>query len=310
MSKVGEAIRARSVLGEDFFGGWDPDDVAILSRHAHMTTASSGQITDFIGIKTSASLHPLAEPLHGTVVGELPIPDDSLRAETIEYYALLASFEAAAPDDFSFVELGSSYAPWSCAAAVLAKRSGRTNWKVVAVEAATYLFDLIPGHLAENGIDPDSPNVRLVNGAIAAERGILKFPKVTSPNELGGQIGSDGAEADYLGRTIEHVDVQAYTLAEVLPEGVVDLVHVDIQGFEHSVLSAAIDLLNNRVKAVFIGTHSRKLEGELIELFHAHGWRLVRERPTRFDYNPNLLDATAWTTRDGGQYWINKRLYG
>lgn len=308
MSRLDDAITARRILGEDFFGGWDPDDVAILERHAQSMPATPDAITDFMGIRTNASLHPQAISLHGTVITDLPIPDDSLRAETIEYYALLASLEAAAPDRFSFVEVGASYAPWTCAAAVLAKRSGRTNWQVVAVEAARFLFDLIPGHLAENGIAANDPNVRLINGAVASERGVLKFPKVSSPDDNGGQIGDEKNEADYLGRTVEYDDVQAYPLGDVLPPGLVDLLHVDVQGFEHIILSAAIDVLDARVKAVFVGTHSRKIEGELIELFHGRGWRIVRERPTKYAYNALRPDAVAWTTRDGGQYWINERL--
>jgi len=308
MSRVDEAIAARSTMGEDFFGGWNPDDRAILSRHARPAEPLPGAITDFLGIRTSASLHPSATPLHGAVVGDLPIPDDSLRAETIEYYAVLASLEAAAPDSFSFAELGASYGPWSCVAAVLAERTGRTDYKVVAVEAASYLHHLIPGHLAENGIDPDSPKIRLIHGAIAAERGTLRFPKVNTPDENGSQIGGADGNVDYLGRVVEYEEVQAYPLDQVLPEGIVDLIHIDVQGFEHVILSSAIDLLDHRVKAIFIGTHSRKIEGELIELFHAHGWRLVRERPTKFSYQGHLPDAVGWTTRDGGQYWVNQRL--
>lgn len=308
MGRVDDAISARGTLGDDFFGGWDPDDVALLSRHVHPAPAAPSAITDFMGVRTSASLHPMAVALHGTVIADIPIPHDSLRAEAIEYYALLASFEAAVPDSFSFVELGASYAPWTCVAAVLAERTGRTNWKVVAVEAASYLFNLIPGHLAENGIDPDSPKVSLIHGAIATDRGTLRFPKVNSPDDNGGQIGNADTNIDYLGRTLEYEEVQAYPLSDVLPEGIVDLVHIDVQGFEHVILSAAIDLLDARVKSIFIGTHSRKIEGELIELFHSHGWRLVRERPTQFVYQGHQADAVAWTTRDGGQYWINQKL--
>jgi len=308
MSRVDEAISARCTMGEDFFGGWDPDDKAILSRHARGAEPMPGVITDFLGIRTSASLHPSATPLHGAVVGDLPIPDDSLRAETIEYYAVLASLEAAGPNCFSFVELGASYAPWSCVAAVLAERTGRTDYKVVAVEAASYLYNLIRGHLAENGIDADSPRIRLIHGAIAAERGRLRFPKVNTPDENGSQIGSGDSDIDYLGRAVEYEEVEAYPLDQILPDGIVDLIHIDVQGFESIILSSAIDLLDQRVKAIFIGTHSRKIEGELIELFHAHRWRLVRERPTKFSYQGHLADAVGWTTRDGGQYWINQRL--
>ena len=47
-------------------------------------------------------------------------------------------------------EVGASYAPWTCVGAVLAKRTGRKA-NLVAVEASSFLFDLIPVHLRENG---------------------------------------------------------------------------------------------------------------------------------------------------------------
>ncbi len=87
-----------------------------------------------------------------------------------------------------------------------------------------------------------------------------------------------------------------------------DLLHIDIQGLEHDVLAGSIELLNQRVRAIFVGTHSRKIEGLLIDLFHANGWRLERERPAKFVYEPTRPDVVGWTTRDGGQYWINPRL--
>ena len=108
-------------------------------------------------------------------------------------------------------------------------------------------------------------------------------------------------ETDYVGRQVEHEEVTAHPLADLLPDGVVDLIHIDVQGVEYGVIEAAIDVLDERVRAMFIGTHSRLIEGQLLDLLHSHGWQLVRERPTKFVYHQERPDVIGWTTRDGGQ---------
>ncbi len=164
MARAEAAFEARKVLGEDFFGGWDPSDAVLFARYAQPAVPTPGKITDFIGIKTSAFLHPWAQHFDNVVIGQIPLPDDSLRAEAIEYYATLHSLEAAAPDSFKVAELGASYAPWTCLCATLAARTGRTNTRFVAVEASSFLYDFIPLHLAENGIDADTANISSIQG--------------------------------------------------------------------------------------------------------------------------------------------------
>ena len=306
--RANAAIEARKVLGEDYFGGWEPADAEMFSRYRTPSVATPGKITDFLGIKASASFHPWAQHYDNVVIAQIPLPDDSLRAEAIEYYATLHSLESAAPDTFKVAELGASYGPWTCACAVLAARTGRTNTRFVAIEASSYLYDLIPQHLAENEIDPGTSHITLVKGAVAAERGILYFPRVESPMDNGGQAKADDAGVDYLGRTVAHDRVEAYPLEDILGGDIWDLVHMDVQGVEYEVLSAGIEILNRNVRGIFIGTHSRKIEGQLLELFHGQGWTLERERPTKFEYRPGTPDIVGWTTRDGGQYWRNPKI--
>ncbi|MBF5090891.1 FkbM family methyltransferase [Novosphingobium sp. NBM11] len=304
-ARANAAVEARSVLGEDFFGGWEPSDIGLFERYVQHSSPAPGKITDFLGIRTSSFLHPWAQHYDNVVLGQIPLPDDSLRAEAIEYYATLHSLELAAADTFKMAELGASYAPWTCLGAVLARRSGRTNTRFVAVEASSYLYELIPLHLAENAVDVASANVQLIKGAVGTQKGVLYFPKVRNPMENGGQAADANLTVDYLGREIEHEEVISHPLIDILGDDIWDLVLIDVQGVEYDVLSAGIDTLNRNVRAIFIGTHSRKIEGQLIDLLHAHGWILERERPTKFSYVRERPDAVGWTTRDGGQYWRN-----
>lgn len=304
-TRLQRAQSARAEMGEDFFGGWEASDAALFMKYARAAEPVAGKITDFMGIRTSTFLHPWAGHFDNQVLAAIPIPDDSLRAEAIEYFATFDSLERAPSDSFTMAEVGASYAPWTCVGAVLARRSGRRA-NLVAVEASSFLFDLIPVHLRENGIDPSE--IGLVNGAVGARAGTLYFPKVSNPGDNGSQTADIPLDTDYVGRHVEHEEVIAFPLADVLPDGIVDLIHIDVQGVEYGVIESAVGVLNERVRAMFIGTHSRKIEGQLLDLLHSHGWKLVRERPTKFVYEAERPDVVGWTTRDGGQYWINVRL--
>jgi FkbM family methyltransferase len=307
-SRLQRSIEARAVLGDDFFGGWEEQDAAHFAGYAAQSAPEEGKIIDYFGVRTSVHLHPWASHMSGLVHTSPPIPDDQLRAEAIEYFATLDALERAPSNSFTMAEFGASYAPWACFSAVLAKRSARKQISITAVEASTYLFGLIEGHLAENGISETSADIKLINGAVATEKCTLYFPKVASAAENGGRTENGTVAVDYLGRVVEHEKVLGYPVSDLLANGVTDLVHVDIQGMEGSVLSSAIDVLNERVRCIFVGTHSRKIEGELLELFHTNGWTLVRERPTKFSYTKERKEITGWTTRDGGQYWLNQRI--
>lgn len=306
MNRLDNSFAAKTAMGEDFFGGWDESDAELFRKFAKSSTAVEGKITDFMGIRTTTGLHPWAAHYDNQVLGALPIPDDSLRAEAIEYFAFFDAFERSPGNSFSMAEIGASYAPWTCAGAVIARRLGKSRISLTAVEASSYLFSLIAPHLAEN--DVDMTGIRLVNGAVATERTTLFFPLVSSPGDNGGQISQQDVEIDYLSRTIENEEVQAYPVEDVLPDGIVDIIHMDVQGVEFDILSSAIDVANRRVRTIFVGTHSRKIEGQLLELLHGHGWILLRERPTRFAFEAQRPDVVGWTTRDGGQYWVNPRL--
>jgi hypothetical protein len=88
------------------------------------------------------------------------------------------------------------------------------------------------------------------------------------------------------------------------------MLHIDIQGWEGEVCRSCLDLLNERVKWVIIGVHSRLLDAELLALFHGSGWQLEHEKPTRFTYIAEHKSFEAMTTIDGTQVWKNPRFVG
>jgi FkbM family methyltransferase len=247
----------------------------------------------------------------GVTIERLPIPDDSVRAEAIEYFAILDALDHRASAAFTMMELGASYGPWTCVGALLAQRAGATDLSLTAVEASSFMCGLVHEHLRDNAVTSIAGRcaINVVQAAVARESGTLYFPKVTSAADNGGQASAGDVKSDYMGREVEHEPVPAKRLTELMPAGrVIDFMHVDIQGHEFDVLGEALSELGQRVRRLFIGTHSRLLEGQLLEALHRAGWELQRERPTRFRYQPGITQVTGWTTRDGGQYWRNPRL--
>ena len=320
LSRATQSLIAREHLGEDFFGGWVPEDIDLFRRYYVQTKGAAGFITDFLGVKTRGNLVPWAQHLEGKCIGDLPIPDDSVRAEAIEYYALLHSYEQSLKDSFTLIELGASFGAWICTAGVIGRRMNKKAVNLVAVEASRFLYDLISPHLADNGIKANSGetsdslngtkfSVRLVHGAVATRPGTLYFPVVNSAGENGGQATDKISEEDYVGRQVQYEEVPAVTLSEIFDSlKSIDLLHVDIQGTESEVIQNEAELIGEHVRHMFVGTHSRKIEGELIECLHQHGWILLRERPTRFSFRSDRKCQVGMTTRDGGQYWQNTAL--
>ena len=85
----------------------------------------------------------------------------------------------------------------------------------------------------------------------------------------------------------------------------IDFLHIDIQGSEWDLISRCANFLDDRVRCMFVGTHNRKIEGDLIEFLHQRGWMLMRERPCRFYPMLTAPTLTGSTYHDGGQFWRN-----
>lgn len=310
--RIVDALTARATLEHDFFGGWEPSDLDLFAKYRHQANGASGFVTDYFGIKTSVSSVPWAAGNDGNVFTDPPIPDDGVRAEAIEYFALLDAIEKSPGSSFSIIELGSSYAPWACIAGVIAERQGKTKISLRAVEASSFFHSLILDNFIANNLNPATAKIHLetkaILGAAGIKRGTAFFPVVSSAFENGGQVSDEKLVVDYVGREVAHEAVPVRTLDEIFDGlDIVDLLHCDIQGSEVEVLTHGAAFLTQKVRHMFIGTHSRIIEGKLIECFHKHGWSLIRERPVIFKHRTDLPSTTGMTTRDGGQYWINNR---
>src|SRR5262249_50868987 len=100
---------------------------------------------------------------------------------------------------------------------------------------------------------------------------------VTKDYELAKPSEYDGT---YHGRTVlrhesgwRAIHVPSVTLAGLLAGlGQVDLIDMDIEGQELSVIRSTIQALNAQVKRVHIGTHGKEIEDGIRQILSAQGW--------------------------------------
>jgi FkbM family methyltransferase len=286
--------------------GFTEADVDIISSIGNPSAqAEPGFLVDPYGIRTRAtSLWPEARALEGLKIGH-PFPAN-FHWEAIEWIALHKAVRDAT-GTLRILELGAGWGPCVVSGGVLGRLRGITDIHLTAVEADPHHARYLRQHMADNGFAPKS--YTLFEAAVGPEAGAAQWPDL---DDTSSHYGFRPIEADgeYMARTFEktrQVDILAAT--DVLrTQDRWDFVHMDIQGGETEVCRAAFDDLNARVKRVLIGTHSRKIEGDLMEMFAAAGWILEHEKPTRFTFWQNPSTLEAMTTADGVQVWRNPNL--
>jgi FkbM family methyltransferase len=283
------------------------DDFCVPDRHPE-----PGFIVDFLGVRTRVTSLADSQRRHEGVLG-VPVPGD-YHAEAIEYVGLLKSV-LNARGQFVVLELGAGWGPWLVAGAKAARRRGIEAVRLYGVEADPQHFEFMRQHLLDNGID--LRDAHLVQAAVGLERGRARWPKIVdAANDWGSRparmeaSGANEGDASYLGALLnEYIEIDVVPMTDLLEqERRWDLVHVDVQGWEALVCEDAIEQLNSRVAYVVLGTHSRKLDGDLIDLFHRAGWILENEKPSRFTYIPGAKVLESMNAADGTQVWRNPRL--
>ena len=295
------------------YPGYSEADVHLLEEfRVPDRNAEPGVIVDFLGVRTRVtSLADSQRAFEGVL--DIPVPGD-YHAEAIEYIGLLKSV-LRARDQFVVLELGAGWGPWLVAGAKAARYRGIETIRLYGVEADPQHFQFMTRHLLDNGLDPAQEH--LLQAAVGLERGRARWPKIAdAANDWGSRparidaSGTNERDASYLGSLLdEYIEVDVVPMSEILErEPRWDLVHVDVQGWEALVCEHALAQLSSRVAYLVIGTHSRKLDGDLVDLFHREGWILEHEKPSRFTYLPGVKLLESMNAADGTQVWRNPRL--
>lgn len=316
---AGRAVRAQqrssAIHPLQHYPGYTDRELDIFRKFAQPPESSDpGFITDSLGVRTRVAALPDSLHRRGGETIELPVPEDTFHAEAIEYIGLLKSV-VAATDRYTALELGAGWGPWLVAGAVAAQRVGINDIRLYGVEGDPEHCDFMRQHFVDNGLDPDEHT--LINAAVGAEGGTARWPAgpASSNNTWGMRPAREDSSSDAGYLAGAGVSGDTYRDLEVLPiadllqrERHWDLVHIDIQGWEASVCQAGMTLFTERVKYVVVGTHSRKLDGDVLHLFWQAGWILENEKPTRFQFSSDGRELENMTEADGAQVWMNPKL--
>src|SRR5690348_12170114 len=290
------------------FAGYTEEDTAIFAEFANPERKPErGFLVDFLGSRIrTTSVWKEARTLDGQLIG-IPVPAD-FHAETIEWIGLLKSVRSAT-GEYVAMELGAGFGPWAVAGGVAARSRGIKNIRLYAVEGDPQHFQFLRQHFVDNGFEPNRHT--LLEAAVGAHAGVAQWPasEDSSATEEWGNRPIQGT-SDYVGRQFQktnQIDVIPM-LDLVVREHRWDLIHIDVQGDEMDICRSCIDELNARVRWMVVGTHSRKIDGDLLELMCRAGWLLEHEKPAKFAFTPNPTTLEAMTTVDGTQVWRNPQL--
>jgi hypothetical protein len=308
----------QSGSGDSFwkeFSGFTSEDIPLLQKYIYKEALSGkdGYITDFLGIRHKVGFFPKDNiNINGVVFQKLPIPGDGFHSETIEYVACLTSIENAG-SSYTMFELGAGWGPWMSIAGTAAKRKGIKTINLIGVEGEHEKMSFIKNHLTENKLRPDTEDMKtyfngvntiIYDGVINTTGEDAEFLD-SPPNEYGSSI----VEKEN-GNSIKTKKVKGYSLTSISTEyEFIDFIHIDIQGYEFELILKSLDILRKKVKFLFIGTHSREIEGKLINILYENNFKLIREQPCRVSWPESKPDNfVSVTVKDGGQFWINKQL--
>jgi hypothetical protein len=281
-------------------------DVELLARFApnpeELINDDPECYMNWIGLKTDANMFNNGASIKGRVVSDLPTGGDGVYGGYTEY----ASFLTAIKDrtdrgQFSAVELGAGWGPWISGAGVVCRREGFKDIKLIGVEADKGKCGLMADHLARNGLTQENcVDSRVIHGAAWKEDTDLRFPVIDSVRDHGAAATDKNEVVDYRGFASEFVTVPAFSIHTICKGlDTIDYMHWDIQGAELEVARSSIDFLNEKVRYLFVGTHSRYIEGNLMDLFFRNGWDVLYQNPCSFVYNRNTPSLEGMTISDG-----------
>lgn len=308
-----DALSARLAQAEDrppppsspFFhynAAFDPQE--IMRRHAVPDLRSSpGYLTNFLGVRIDPKFFPTILDGRAGQVEDVPIPAN-WHADIAEWGAALRAVDLAR-DTFTVIELGCGWGCWMNNTGVAARRAGLAV-RLIGVEGDEAHVGFAQEACAANGFSPDQVTLR--RGVAAPTSGVALFPKQEQGGVAWGLEPIFGAtdEERASARQSGHYDeLPMIALGELAaPHRRIDLLHIDIQGGEADFIEGGLPVCEEKVAYLLVGTHSRPIEGRIIETLGKAGWVLEIERPAIFD----LQSGRCQITVDGVQGWRNPKV--
>ena len=280
------------------------DPVAVVLSHENVERLPvAGHRVNFLGVAVNVAKFFPDMSLEN-VVEPIPIPNN-WHTDIAELSAALRAVDLAG-ETFSIIELGCGWGCWMNITGMAARRRGKSV-SMIGVEGDPGHIAFARESLATNGFA--TRDYKLFWGIAAADSGVAFFPiQRISGQEWGleAKLRPSTQEAEALRGSGRYEELPIFSLPNIAEDvASVDLLHIDIQGAETEVIAGALEFLNEKVRYIVVGTHSRKIDGDLLALLSADGgWALEIERPAIF-----TIDNGRPTLRiDGVQGWRNLRL--
>lgn len=276
------------------------DAIGTINNHARDNlTAHPSYVTNFLGVKVSPRFFPgILDGKAGTIE-PIPIPAN-WHADIAEWAAALRAVDLAS-GHFRAVELGCGWGCWLNNTGVAARNKGLAV-ELIGIEGDSEHVAYAHEAMGANGFSNNE--FRIVHGVAAPEKGVALFPVVEDAGASWGSepiLNATAAQIEEASASGQYQQLGAFPLSEIVKGEPVDLLHIDIQGGEADFIEAAIGDLNKLVRSIVIGTHSRQIEGRIMNTLLNEGWKLEMERPAII----RLIDGSPQISVDGVQGWRN-----
>lgn len=285
-------------------------DISLLERHRPpaLPHPKDHCFVNWLGLQTDARLFMHQADIVGRVFNELPLGGlgDGVYGGVMEYSSVLTAIEATPNRDrFTAVELGAGWGPWISAAGIACKRLGFKEIDLIGLEADRARCDLMKDHMARNGL---AECTKITWGAAWPRNEDVYFPAI-DPRDHGGAARSEAGGIDYRGHATQNdIQTPGFNIEAIAgSRDRVDYMHWDIQGGELQFAESAIRFLNERVHYLFIGTHSRAIEGRLQELFFANRWEFLHQQPCHWVWRKDAHTIESMLHTDGEMFLRNPR---
>jgi hypothetical protein len=282
---------------------FDPIELINKYRPTNLK-ASPAHAVNFLGLKINPDFMPeCIRQAPGSV--EIPPIPANWHADISEFGAVFRAVDLASENGFIMGEMGCGWGCWMGISGLVAKNRGLVV-KLYGIEGDKKHISWAKENMAANGFAEKEYTV--VEGIASPKTGKALFPLADK-----GAIHY-GLEPIFNASDLEIQKALKNKSHEILPmvplekifsgESRVDLLHVDIQGGEVDLISGSMDYLSKHVSYLVIGTHSRSIEGKLIDILLKNGWILEIERPAIF----HMKQSELVTAVDGVQGWRNPEL--
>ena len=269
-------------------------------------TAHPSYATNFIGLKLKGDYMPECVRHNVGSVEPAPIPAN-WHADIAEFGAVLRAIDIHQGGEFVMGELGCGWGCWIGIAGLAAKARGLTV-KLFGVEGDAKHVNWAEESMLANGFS--RREFTIVKAVASQQEGHALFPvSIAGTVHYGLEPIFNASEIRVKQATREgtHRVIPMQSLAKIFrSEERIDLLHIDIQGSESDLVERSLQFLTESVAYLAIGTHSRVIEGKLIQLLgSSSAWSLEIERPAIFSIGEQ---GALCTVVDGVQGWRNQRL--